>query len=421
MSVPAAALQPLSLRANFSWTLSGNLVYAGCQWAMLVALAKLTSPGEVGRFALGLAVTAPIFMFANLQLRAVQATDARREVRFADYFALRLRTTALAFGLACAVAAFGPFARETAVVIVALACAKVMDSLADVHYGLWQQHEQMDRIARSLALRGVLALAFLVAGVLAGHQAVWGALGMTLAWGLVLFGNDLPGRAVDAGRAADLRTRKERARSLRHLVWLGLPLGLVMLLISLNANLPRYFLDHARGPADLGVFAALASALLAGSVLVNALGQSATPRMARLAMLGDRAGFARLLWKLLALAAALGALGIAAAATVGRPVVTLLFTPEYGAHSAVLVTVMVAAALGFAASFLGYAMTALRVFHAQVPLFLATCAATAGWAAFDVPRAGIAGAARALVGCAIVQLAGSAFLVARSLPAGRRP
>jgi hypothetical protein len=32
---------PLSLRRNFSWTLAGNVVYAGCQWGMLVALAKL--------------------------------------------------------------------------------------------------------------------------------------------------------------------------------------------------------------------------------------------------------------------------------------------------------------------------------------------------------------------------------------------
>ena len=38
------APRPLSLRKNFAWTLSGNIVYSGCQWGMLIALAKLGSP-----------------------------------------------------------------------------------------------------------------------------------------------------------------------------------------------------------------------------------------------------------------------------------------------------------------------------------------------------------------------------------------
>jgi len=53
--------QPLTLRRNFSWTLLGNVVYAGCQWAMLVVLAKLGTPEMVGQFAL--VVTAPIVLY----------------------------------------------------------------------------------------------------------------------------------------------------------------------------------------------------------------------------------------------------------------------------------------------------------------------------------------------------------------------
>jgi hypothetical protein len=59
-----------SLRRNFSWTLLGNVVYSGCQWAMLMVLAKLTRPDQVGQFSLGLAVTAPVILLAGLQLPA---------------------------------------------------------------------------------------------------------------------------------------------------------------------------------------------------------------------------------------------------------------------------------------------------------------------------------------------------------------
>src|ERR1035441_9419646 len=96
-----------SLRANFAWTFAGNMIYAGCQWGMLSVLAKLGSPSIVGQFTLGLAVSAPVFMFTNLQLRAVQATDVNAETGFADYFTLRLLATLL--GLAVIVALL-PFA-----------------------------------------------------------------------------------------------------------------------------------------------------------------------------------------------------------------------------------------------------------------------------------------------------------------------
>src|ERR1700678_241367 len=82
-----------SLRRNFVWTLLGNLVYAGCQWCMLIALAKLTNAQMVGQFALALAITAPVFMLTGLQLRVVQATDAGHEYRFEEYFSLRLICT----------------------------------------------------------------------------------------------------------------------------------------------------------------------------------------------------------------------------------------------------------------------------------------------------------------------------------------
>ena len=93
---------------------------------------------------------------------------------------------------------------------------------------------------------------------------------------------------------------------------------------------------------------------------MNALGQSASPRLARLAVESDRAGFVALLWKLLATGTAIGVAGVLAAIFNGRDVVALLFTAEYAAHQTALVALMIGAAFGFVASFLGYAMTALR-------------------------------------------------------------
>src|SRR5277367_252419 len=97
LAAPTIVAKPL--RVAFSWTLAGNAIYYACQWGMLSVLAKLGNAAVVGRFALGMAITAPVFMFTNLQLRGVQATDSRSEFEFADYFTLRCLATSLGFAM----------------------------------------------------------------------------------------------------------------------------------------------------------------------------------------------------------------------------------------------------------------------------------------------------------------------------------
>jgi O-antigen/teichoic acid export membrane protein len=119
-----------SLRHSFAWTLAGSLVYAGCQWGMLSVLAKLGSPAIVGQFALALAITAPVFMFTNLQLRGVQATDAQSEYEFPDYFTLRCLTMIAGMAIVAGVVAASRYDWTTSLVILLVAVANSNDSIA---------------------------------------------------------------------------------------------------------------------------------------------------------------------------------------------------------------------------------------------------------------------------------------------------
>ncbi len=92
---------------NFAWTLSGTTVYGVCQFAMLSVIAKLGDPALVGRYGLALAITAPVVMFTRLQLRSIQATDARDEYRFGDYLSLRAVSTIACLAIIVLVSALG--------------------------------------------------------------------------------------------------------------------------------------------------------------------------------------------------------------------------------------------------------------------------------------------------------------------------
>jgi O-antigen/teichoic acid export membrane protein len=402
-----------SLRANFGWTFSSNAFYAACQWGMLSVLAKAGSPAIVGEFALGLAITAPVFMFTNLQLRAVKATDARSDFEFADYFTLRVLASLAGLLFVAAVAWLLPYDRGTRTVVLLVGVSKFVESLSDVIAGLLQKHERLDQVAISLFIRGVLSVAGFAATFLRTHSVVAAVVALVLAWTAVFVFYDV-GRAVSLVRHGSGFFRFS-VDELRKLLIVSAPLGVVMTLISLNTNIPRYMLVKYLGEADLGIFASMAYMLVALSLIVNALGQSAVARLARMFAAGDIYGFKKVMRKLMFFGASILVLAPLLAAFVGRPLLILLYRPEYGQNTRVFVVMMLTGGFTTLASFLGFGATAVRSFRTQVPVVgLATL--TAGALSFLlVPRFGLMGAAEALLVSAIVLALGYALTLHKAL------
>jgi O-antigen/teichoic acid export membrane protein len=419
--VTPAGPKPLGLKLNVSWALAGNVIYAACQWGMLVVLAKLGSPEMVGRFALALAVTAPVFMLTNLQLRAVQATDVMGRYAFGDYLALRLLATALAMAVMLGLVVLSGYPFETAVVVFVIGLAKAFESISDAIYGLVQRHERMDLISRSMILKGSASIGIFGTVVALTGSLAWAAAGLACAWCLVLVTYDLglvrrfaPSSRIGASPQWSLSTSFRLAK-------LSLPLGLTMLFISLNANVPRYFIEHHAGTRALGFFAAVAYLMVAGSLVVNALGQTAAPRLARYYAAVDTRAFRALLLKLCGVAGIVGAGGVLVAAVVGKQVLRLLYRADYASYSDVFTYLMIAAGIGHVASIVGYGMTAARLFKPQVPLFSIVLLISLIASLRLIPVYGLRGAAAALILASIAQLFGSlVVLLAAFRGTGRR-
>jgi O-antigen/teichoic acid export membrane protein len=414
-----------SLRASFSWTLIGNVAYGACQWAMVMVLARRGSPEQVGQFALGLAVCTPIWMFFNLHLREVEATDAKRECQFGHYLALRLTTAVAAMmGISAIIYAAG-YRREMAVIVLLVGLIRGLESLGDVVYGLLQQHERMDRISKSLLMKGPLALLGLYIGFYLTRSVPWGvgcaAIGLMLVFamydvrGPALVLSTTNGAKQDAplgrfNRLAIPRPHWETQR-LSKLARLALPLGLVTTLISLNTNIPRYFIEHYLGRGELGIFATMSYFMLAGTAVAVALGQAASSRLAQYYATGNRPAFSGLLLKLVAVGSMLGASGIVTVITGGQRLLKIFYGPEYMGNNDIFLWLMVAAAIGYVGAFLGYAMMAARYFMVQLPLFFLVAVVSLAGSAWLVPRLGLRGAAIALVMAMSTQTIGSFVII----------
>lgn len=416
-----AAVRPLSLRSNFAWAISGNAVYAACQWGMIVALAKFGNTVMVGQFSLGLAVVTPVLMFSNLNLRAVQATDARREYGFSEYLRLRVVSTAVAVALILAIVCFGKYESRTAAVILALAAAKSIETFSDIHYGLFQLNDRLDQTGRSMILRGLLSVSALAAGLYFTRNVFWGCAWMAVVWTavLVLFDMRHGWRLVACTEKPRQKVSKGFPR-LAQLLSLALPMGIVTTIASVIFHMPRYFVHSFMGEHELGIFSAIAYATGSLTIVGDSLATSAVPRLARLYADGRVPEFRSLLLRLVAVGCGIGVLGLVVAHGAGAWLLTIFYNADYARQSPIFTILMGAAALHFAASMLTSGITSARWFRIQVPLYLVVAGATAWGCAYWVPKTGLTGAALGVLCGAAVRVLLAAAVMTYVLLADRR-
>jgi O-antigen/teichoic acid export membrane protein len=370
-----------SLRGNFSWTLAGNVIFAASQFGMLIILARLGGPDILGQFALALAITAPIFIFLNLKLRTVQATDAGGEYEFPEYFALRAITAMCIPLVVMAIVLIGPFSSEMALLLIVMSVARAVDALGDIVQGLFQRRERMSLVARSLILRGAGSLFAFGISFYATGSIIVAVAGMAVTSALVFLFFDLryAGLIVQRSTAEEAKQRQTGFNFLRSnrpydftrlraLFLLALPLGITVALGSLWTTAPRYLIEHQLGTAELGIFAAITSFLAIGTNVINALSQSATPRLANLYTARNLQAFDLLLFRLCGLGLGLGVLGVVVSVALGRHVLYAFYGAEYSQYASLLTWLMVVMSLQYIYVFLGTSVNAMRMFTVQLPI-----------------------------------------------------
>ena len=396
----------LSLRSNFVWTFLGDSVFVASQWAMLILLAKLASTEVVGIFALGLAITAPIMLLANLKLRAVLVTDAKNEFQFSDYLGLRLVTVVIGLFVITGIALVQENSRETALIIILIGVAKAFDGISDILYGYIQKHERMDRIAISRMLQGIFQLLSLGIVLYFTRNLFLATLAWAIASGTITIFYDIPNvryvhkttiANLSGGKAAEKLSPSWNRQILSKLAIVTLPLGLAVMLGSLWVNIPRYFIEDSLGKSELGIFAAVASFMMVGTTILTALGQPVIPKLAKLHAAKEFSMFDRLTLRLVLFGFFVAFLGIFVASLFGKQILTLIYTPDYAEHYDLLILLMIVSGVKYSYVYLGTAIQAMREFKINLPILVVSCLLILILSIIFIPEYGVQGAAWAML------------------------
>lgn len=379
-----------SLKRNFAWLMTGQAVFSGLQFVVVIALARLGSAEDVGAYSLALAVTTPIVALCALGLRIVVTTDFSGMYADSAYLWLRLWGMVLAAILIVMVAGYYWEQQLAALAILVIGLGKLAESISDIYYAFAQKAEAMDRIAKSVILRAVLSTVVLVGLLWWGVSLVWVLAGYTAVWLGMLLLYDV--RCV-------ARVRWGRCISpllLKGLAGHAFPLGIAATIYMVAHNSVRYVVEAELGLEILGQFAAVAYFMMLGQIVVNTMGQALRPRMARAFSSSDKVGGAKDFWRMLrwgvGIAIAMGVGLVVVAYVAGGWLLMLVYGGDYAALKPLLVMAGAASVPLFAGTFLGFVLTATGAYWATLLMSLMGVVVGFGSAFILVPIFGMMGA-----------------------------
>lgn len=390
----------------------GRVALAGANWTMLVLLAKLTSRADVGQYALAVAIAAPVMTASRLYLRSILATDQRREFAVVDYTATAFIMAATGFLASCGLAMLLDDVASRMLVLV-VASYFAIESFCELMYGVFQREERMDFVGWSMLWRGISTI------VIAG-TVLWvtGSMLMAMAGVLVttaavllfhdlMMARSLLSRRCEAEPATQFSVfvlhQWPCVRSIGLLFLRGFPLGLTTLVLLLDNNVPRYFIEPLCGTSALGLFAAVSSLVVIGSMISTGISQAALPRLSRFYADQDYTNFRRLVLKCAGIAMTIGVTGIVVSVTLGEAVLTTFFTEKYRNGSSLLVVVSIYGLATYIGDVVGSAVISMRRFWILFPVNSSSLAVVILACWLIVPRWSLLGAAWALVISAVLR------------------
>ena len=400
-AIPAGAfVRTRSLKQNALYAVTGMSAFYACQLTAIVILAKFAPPFVLGQVEFSLAVATPIVLFCSLELRGAFVADAAHEFAYGTYRKLRNLMMGAAAVVLFGFAVWEAFTQQNwsyTVILVGMCGSRIMLSLAEMAWGLFQRRERLDLLAASAAQRGAAMLvsyavfvplfAYLARrGLISdGHGADGAALAIMVyviasAAILLLFDH----RQVAAHRDFDPSWTWSAVSKLARRT---LPLGIVLLILHLSSSIPVYVIKYQPGgTAALGHYGALEKLTNAGNILIIQLGVAAANRLSRCYQLDFRA-FLLLAGKLLGAALALGLSLVLGAVFFGHFVLEALYRAEYAEFFPEFMLIILAQSLMLLTIVFGVMTTQMRLFWLQVPAQLTVLVFTTVAALLLIPSA----------------------------------
>lgn len=395
----------LNILVKAKWLLSGNILFAFSQWLMLIMFSHFSNPLQLGYYAYALSITAPIFIFSNLQLRPLFVADFNSENKFnfSDYLSLRILTVIFAV---LASLLFIDWSNKLAFSIIFIVILiKAIESLSDMLYAYYNANNKTKFISRSLTFKSILVVCCSLVILYLSGSVLYSLVGTFLAYVFVFLFLDLK------KNVKHFKNIKLFNIAFKDMIKVGMPLGIAVMLVSLQVNIPRYFLEKYEGVELVGVFTILSYFVVIGGIVINSICQYLSPNFSKFYRDMEINKLKKIILSALSISLCLGFFGLFISLMVSDFILNIIYGSHYMKYSYLLPYIMISGIFTYLSVVNGYLLTSLKILKLQMPIFLILVFLTTIYSYFLIPLYGLNGAVFTTILASVSQFLITSFFV----------
>lgn len=229
-----------------------TLLFSLNQWIQVILITRMIGLYEMGLFSYFLAIVAPLVLFSRFSFSDLVPTQRKYSYGYTIFSRFRSILNYIFLLSMVGFALTIDFSPYEMVCLILFSVFKFYETKEDFIYTENIAEANIRFLAHSKIIKSVVTISLFALAVFFTHSLLAAIASLLISQVLVYYMYDRRFSSYDH-HMAKLFGRMH----FKHIFWLGIGLSVVGLLSSLNANIPRYILEHYHSVEDLGIYATI--------------------------------------------------------------------------------------------------------------------------------------------------------------------
>ncbi|WP_411843782.1 hypothetical protein [Salinicoccus sp. HZC-1] len=229
-----------------------TLLFSLNQWIQVILITRMIGLYEMGLFSYFLAIVAPLVLFSRFSFSDLVPTQRKYSYGYTMFSRFRsILNYIFLFSMAVFALTLDLNPYEI-ICLILFSVFKFFETKEDFIYTENIAESNINFLAHSKIIKSIVTLSLFAVAVFVTHSLMVAIISLLISQVLVYYMYDKKFSSYD-----NYQARLFGRMHFKHIFWLGLGLSVVGLLSSLNANIPRYILEHYHSVEDLGIYATI--------------------------------------------------------------------------------------------------------------------------------------------------------------------
>ena len=345
-------LRETTAKKKFIWNMAGCLVNSLSSMLLLVIVNRISGEAKGGFFALAYSTAQLLFSVGGFEIRPVQSTDIRNRFSFNQYFTSRILNCLVM--LVCMIGYIGinGYTGRDALAVFFILAYRMVEALADIYSGLFQQRERIDISGKELLLRSGLSTITFTIMLIMTDDLLYASIALTGTSLLIFALYDLPMKRNFEAMAT--RFQWKGIGAIYQACW---PLFIASFVMNYLNNAPKYAINQYYDETIQNSYNILFMPAFVINLLSLFVFRPLLTDMAKYWEENDIKSIGHIIRKMVFVIGGLTMVSCIGAYLLGIPILSLLYGVDLSAYRIELVLVMICGGLNAFVYFLYYVVT----------------------------------------------------------------